>query len=240
MKGRKGSIKIPLAVISVILIVLGLVFTWRVVVYYRAIQSGDTSRLPQFSSRLSFSPDAAEKQKSGDFDRTILETTDDPMLGSDEALLTIVEFIDYECPFCKEASDTVRTMALKYGDRVKIITRDFPVLELHPNALLAAEAVGCAEEQGRYWQMHDRVFAEEPPLTRSLLDKLATQSGVDPQRYAACMANHERLQEIDEDITAGVAAGVRGTPTFYFNGQRVEGSIPEAMFEELIKGFLGG
>lgn len=230
---------IPVTVISVILIILGAVFAWRFFVYYKAIRSGDTSKLPQFSSQLSFSPDAAEKAGNGAIDRAALETSDDPSLGPDDAALTIVEFLDYECPFCKEASGTLRTMATKYGDRVRFIARDFPVLELHPNALLAAEAVGCAEEQGLYWQMHDRVFAENPPLTRSLLDQVAVQSGADREAYAACMTRHDRLEEINGDVAAGITAGVRGTPTFFFNGQRIEGSIPPAMFEELIKGFLG-
>jgi len=238
-KGRKGSSAIPVTIISVILITLGLIFVWRVFVYFQAIRSGDTSKLPQFSSQLSFSPDAAEKQAAGSTNRSVLETSDDPSIGPDNADLVIVEFMDYECPFCKKVSGTVRTLADKYSDRVKVIARDYPVLELHPQALTVAEAAGCVEEQGFYWQMHDRIFAEEPPFSRDFLDQIALQSGADREQYEECMDSNRRLEEIKEDVAAGEASGVRGTPTFYFNGQRVEGAIPLAMFEELIKGFLG-
>lgn len=240
MPERKGSTNALVAAAIVLIALFLAFFLWRTFAYYRAIRSGESIVLPQFSSSLSPDPGADERRRAVAAGRAELETGDDPALGAplEDAELVIVEFIDYECPFCKSVSGTVRTMASRYGDRARFIIRDFPVLELHPNALLAAEALGCAEEQGAFWPMHDRAFAENGDLTRAVLDRLAERSGLDRAEYEACMADHRRVAEIEADVEAARAAGVVGTPTFFFNGVRVEGAIPEPMFEEIIKGFL--
>lgn len=238
MRERGSATDKVVVVVGVVIAAAAVFMAWRIGVYYFAIRSGDVSKLPQFSSSLSFDPEAAETA-SANAERSLLETDDDPSFGAADAQLVIVEFADYECPFCQQASGIVRPVASRYADRVRVIVRDFPVNELHPNALLAAEALGCAEEQGVYWSMHDRAFANGAPLDRSTLERLAEQSGADPEEFKACMASHRRLEEVQDDIAAADAAGVRGTPTFFFNGQRVEGTIPEDMFEALVKGFLG-
>lgn len=238
MRERGGAPHVVVTVVALAGAALLGLFLWRTGVYYFAIRSGDTSKLPQFSSQLSFDPEAAESVAMK-AERSALETPDDPSFGADGAQLVIVEFVDYECPFCQQSSSVVRSVASRYADRVKVIIRDFPVLELHPNALLSAEALGCAEEQDIYWAMHDRAFAHGAPLTRDVLDGIAAQSGADMEEFSSCMASHRRLAEVEADIAAGEAAGVRGTPTFFFNGNRVEGAIPEDMFEALIKGFVG-
>jgi protein-disulfide isomerase len=123
-------------------------------------------------------------------------------------------------------------------DRVRFIVRDFPVQELHPDAVTAAEAAGCAEVQGKFWPMHDRLFGLKGQMSRPDLDRAAEASGLDMPLYAACMDLHARIDEIQADAAAGVAAGVRGTPTFFFNGQPVEGAIPREAFDALIQRFL--
>lgn len=238
MREKGAVLNVVISIVALTIGVLAILFAWRVGVYYFAIKSGDTSRLPQFSSQLSFDVGAAENP-AAQAERSLLETADDPSFGAEDAELVIVEFVDYECPFCQSASDTVRTIASRYADRVRVIVRDFPVNELHANALLSAEALGCAEEQDVYWAMHDRVYASDDSLTRDVLERLAEQSGATMSEFKSCMSSHRRLKEVEEDLATALSVGVRGTPTFFFNGQRVEGAIPEEMFEALIKGFLG-
>jgi protein-disulfide isomerase len=218
--------------VGAILAVLGLFF-WRVWTYHSAITKGETAELPQFAGAFTSSGDAAATERPAD-----LSASDDPSVGPEDAKLTVVEFLDYQCPFCMQAAATFREMATVYGDRVRFVTRDFPVADIHPEAVAAAEAAGCAQAQGKYWPMHDRLFALRGSLSRAELDRAAAQSGVDMAVFGACMDLDARLDEIQADLSAGVAAGVRGTPTFFFNGRPVEGVIPPAAFEALIKRFL--
>ena len=208
-------------------------FLWRVWTYYEIISRGEQVQLPQFGTDFTVAggPSAPIVGAS-------LATADDPAIGPEGAKLTVVEFLDYQCPFCNAVSSTFREMAALYGDRVRFIVRDFPVPDIHPEAVDAAEAAGCAEAQGKYWQMHDRLFNLRGSLAPSDLDRAAEQSGLDMAVYRACMDVDARLDEIQEDATAGFNAGVRGTPTFFFNGQPVEGAIPREAFEALIKRFL--
>lgn len=230
----------PSTVVIITIIALGLVvaFFWQVFVYVRGIKAGDIGILPQFSGLASLAPDATGSAGSGAVD---LATDDDPSLGPKDAKLTIVEFADFQCPYCKQESDVVRALAAKYSDRVRIIIRDFPIVELHPEALYAAEAAGCAEAQGKFWSMHDRLFAgQDAGFNKTAFDKMAQASGADVAKFDACLASGERLKEIKDDQNAGTAAGVRGTPTFFFNGQKVEGAVPSDIFEKLIQSFLNG
>jgi protein-disulfide isomerase len=218
--------------VGIVLALLAL-FIWRVWTYYGLISRGEAVELPQFSAQFT-----ASKAASNPAARFDLATADDPSIGPDDAKLVVVEFLDYQCPFCGQASSIFREMAATYGDRVRFIVRDFPVPELHADAVAAAEAAGCAQAQGKYWPMHARLFALKGELSRAGLDLAAEQSGVDMAVYSACMGLHARLDEIDADAVAGAEAGVRGTPTFFFNGEPVEGAIPRAAFEAIITRLL--
>lgn len=218
--------------VGVVLAALAL-FIWRVWTYYDAIAKGEAVDLPQFSAQFTASGGSAGPGTLAD-----LAASDDPSEGPADAKLVVVEFLDYQCPFSMQAASTFREMAASYGDRVRFVVRDFPVAEIHPEAVAAAEAAGCAQAQGKYWPMHDRLFALRGALTRADLDRAAAQSGLDMGVYGACMDLHARLDEIQADLTAGVEAGVRGTPSFFFNGQPVEGAIPAAAFRALIERFL--
>ena len=234
MAPRRGITSFGATMIVVLVLTLFSLFAWRVWTYKRLIESGEAVQLPQFSGQFSAAGNATAPSHAA----IDLATADDPSIGPADAKLTIVEFLDYQCPYCNEASSTFREAAATYGDRVRFIVRDFPVQELHADAVTAAEAAGCAEAQGKFWPMHDRLFALKGVMTRTDLDRAAAQSGLDMNVYAACMDLHARIDEIQADAVAGVTAGVRGTPTFFFNGLPVEGAIPREAFETLIKRFL--
>jgi protein-disulfide isomerase len=234
MVPRRGVSSVLVTVITVLALALVLAFLWRVYGYFRQIRSGVVS-LPQFSSSFSASGRLDGAAAVG----AEIATVDDPSTGPKDAKLTVVEFLDYQCPYCNQVSSTVRELTSTYGDRVRFVIRDFPVIDIHPDAAYAAEAAGCAEAQGKFWQMHDRLFALKGQLQSPDLERAAEQSGLDAAAYRTCMQTRSRVDEIEADLRAGVAAGVRGTPTFFFNGQKVEGAIPKDVFQRLIDASLG-
>lgn len=235
MESRRGMSSFAATALVGLALALAALFMWRVWKYYGQITSGKQVELPQFSGQFTASSKAPVGAPGA---HPEVATDDDPSIGPNDAKLTIVEFLDYQCPFCGQESATLREMAAAHADRVRFIIRDFPVQELHPDALASAEAAGCAEAEGKFWPMHDRLFAQKGVLTRADLDNAARQSGLDMPQFAACMDVHARLEEIQRDATDGVNDGVRGTPTFFFNGIKVEGVIPGDAFESLIARFL--
>ncbi|HJV32393.1 MAG TPA: thioredoxin domain-containing protein [Patescibacteria group bacterium] len=233
MAPRRGITSFAATLFVCLVLALLALFIWQVWTYYRQIAAGGSVELPQFSAQFTASKATARPAKLVD-----LDSIDDPSIGPADAKLVVVEFLDYQCPFCGQASSIFREAAAKHQDRVRFVVRDFPVPELHPDAFVAAEAAGCAQAQGKFWQMHDRLFALQGALTSADLDRAAKQSGLDMTVYGACMGLHARVAEIEADAAAGTAAGVRGTPTFFFNGRPVEGVIPREAFETLLTRFL--
>ncbi len=164
-----------------------------------------------------------------------------PSLGPQQAKLTVVAFIDYGCPFCRRAAGPFREAMLKYQDRVRFVVRDFPVEELHPNAIQAAQAVRCAFAQNKGWAMHDLLFTQTGDLVPADFERFAAQAGVDLTQYRRCVEAQTFSAQIQEDLADGSRAGVQGTPTYFFNGVRIQGvpqERPEAYFEFLIERFL--
>ena len=217
------------------MVVLAVYFLWHVSVYYLQIKRGEVVNLPQFSTQ---SPTTASSDSQTVYD---VATADDPSFGPPQAQakVTIVEFVDYQCPYCQEASSIVRSLSLKYQASVRFIIRDFPLSQIHPDALAAAEAAGCAEEQSKFWPMYDRLFAQNGTLARANLDQAALAAGLDSKAFDQCLDSHRRLTEIRADQADGTKAGVVGTPTFFINGRRAEGVIPQDTFEQLINAALG-
>ena len=222
-------------VITLLIIVAMAIFFWRVISFERAIQRGDLSSLPQYSSQASVLSGSVPKASDIVYD---VDKSDAPSIGPKNAGLVVVEFLDFQCPYCGDAFPIVRSMQSKYGDKVRFVARNFPLTDIHAEAMQAAEAASCADAQGKYWMMHDRLFARRGVLSRSNLDEAAQASGLDMKLYKICMDTHTKYGAIRQDISAGTAAGVRGTPTFFFNGRRIEGVIPEAPFDQIIQSML--
>jgi len=169
-----------------------------------------------------------------------LVTTDDPTLGPADAKVVVVEFADFQCPFCKQVEPTVRQLMSEYGDRVRFVFRDFPVSDAHPMAQISAEAGGCAWKQAPnvFWAFHDRVYQNQDALSRENLVQWAVLAGANQSAFEACLNSGEFTQEVQQDFNDGVALGVRATPTFFFNGRRVQGVIPETLFRKVIDSLL--
>jgi protein-disulfide isomerase len=153
--------------------------------------------------------------------------------GPAGAPIEIIEFSDFQCPFCQRANPTVDQVMKTYGDRVRFVYRHFP-LGNHPNARPAAEASQCAAEQGKFWEYHDRLFANPSKLGDADLKQHAAALGLDAGKFNACVDSHKYKAQVDADLEAGEEAGVSGTPAFFVNGRMLSGAQPFESFKRLI------
>lgn len=142
----------------------------------------------------------------------------DHALGADHAPVTVVEYGDFECPNCKNAVPAVKMLLADYASRVRVVYRHFPLEEPHPHALAAAEASEAAAQQGKFWEMHELLFANQAHLTSKHLHGYAERLGLDMARYTSEMDDHVYLQRIREQVDGGKRSRVRGTPGFFVNG----------------------
>jgi len=158
---------------------------------------------------------------------------DDPARGPVDAPVTIIEFSDYQCPYCVRAQRTIEDVVAKYRGRVRLVFRDFP-LSIHPNAVPAAIAASCARGKGKYWQMARAMFADQSKLTPPDLAHTAATLGMDSTAFRACMDAPDSRTDVDHDMADGRALGISGTPTFYVNGVMIVGAREADVFERTI------
>ena len=159
---------------------------------------------------------------------------DDPIDGPDTAEVTIVEFADFECPFCRQLSQTLRQIRRRYGDRVRVVWKDLPLTKVHPRAFQAAEAARCAFEQGKFWEYHDRLFANQRALQTPALKAYARDVGLDGERFSACLESSRHGDVVRHAISEAVGLGVTATPTTFVSGRMISGAKPFAAFAAVI------
>jgi len=158
--------------------------------------------------------------------------------GNPNAPVMLVEFSDYQCPFCGRIQSTLNDLVAKYGDKLGHTYRDFPLREIHPEAQAAAEASRCAGYQGKFWPYHDLLFANRSKLDTPALKQYARQMGLDAESFDACVASGKYAVEVAQDFEEGQRAGVSGTPAFFINGIFLNGARPAADFERIIEAEL--
>jgi len=151
--------------------------------------------------------------------------------------VTVVEFSDFQCPFCRQAQPVLAQLLSAYGDDLQLAYKHFP-LSFHLRALPAAVAAECARAQGRFWEMHDRIFDQQPALDDATLAAHAAAAGLDVASWQSCLATAEPAARVEADRAAGAAAGVRGTPTFLVNGRAVVGAVPYAQLAAAVDAAL--
>lgn len=214
-------------------------FFWRVFVYYRSIGDGSSPQTITYkSSAITRAGEAVRSLADAGTGTHDLVTNDDPSIGNLEAAVTIVEFADFGCNYSEEASYVVRAIARQFPDTVRVIYRDFPLTDINPGADLVAQAGECAQDQDLFWEFHDTVFAGDVELTAEAMFDVASVIGANEEQFANCLASGRYADEVEEDLLAGVQAGVTGTPTFFFNGVKVEGSIPFTVFNDIVHALL--
>ena len=158
--------------------------------------------------------------------REIAVDRSDPSAGNPSAPVTIVEFSDFQCPFCQRLSPTLKQVLDKYGDNVQVVWKDFPLTQIHPSAFKAAEAARCAGEQGKYWDYHDQLFARQQSLQANDLKTYASVLGLDTTKFDACLDSSRHADRVRTGIAEGTQLGIDSTPTVYINGRRLAGAQP--------------
>jgi len=160
-----------------------------------------------------------------------------PSRGPANAPVTIVAFGDFECPFCARGAATVEEVRRKHGDKVRLVFKDYP-LGFHAKAVPAAIAARCAGEQGKFWEMHDALFAGQRDLGPALYTRLAGELKLDAAKFGKCQSDPAHAAAVRKDTAAGEAAGVEGTPAFFINGVSLSGAQPAEAFEAIISAEL--
>jgi protein-disulfide isomerase len=161
------------------------------------------------------------------FDRTSLR-------GDPKAPVTIVEFADYQCPYCKQTETALNALLKKYPGQVNLAFRDFPLASIHPYAEKASEAARCAGGQGKFWEFHDALFANQAKLDEPGLNAIAQTLALDEKSFQSCLASGEYKTQVSRDQEDGRKAGISSTPGFFVNGVFLIGAQPEAAFQKLI------
>lgn len=211
----------------------------RDVVVQQVTQRKQAERFQTWVGELKTAAGAKVDVPFPDMPRIDVSVDDDPMRGSASAPVTIVQFAEYQCPYCGKANETIEQVLKDYDGKVRMVYRDYP-LSFHPRAVPAAIAANCAGEQGKYWEIHGVMMGNQRALEESDLLAYAQQVGVDIDKWQACRLDPQQQAEVMADFEAGQAVGVTGTPAFFINGIMLSGALPYEMFAQIIDKELGG
>ncbi len=159
----------------------------------------------------------------------------DHIRGPDSAAVTLVEYGDFECPFCGQAEPVVRELLESFGDDLRYVWRHLPLNDVHGSAQLAAEAVEAAAAQGSFWEMYDAFLGHQDALTPRDIDRIAHELNLDTDRFWSEMRRHEYAPRVAEDVASADASGVSGTPTFFINGRRHQGAYDVATLTAAVR-----
>jgi len=170
-----------------------------------------------------------------------IDVTNDPVLGSDDAPVTIIEFSDFDCPFCTRfASQTAPVLRRNYGDRLRWIFVNLPLTSIHPRAYDAALGGECAHDQDKFWEWYDAMFSGRFDSSRDGLREAAGHIGLDGDRFAQCLDEADFASEVAADLREAQKYYILGTPTFFINDRRLEGAQPPEAFAAVIDSILSG
>jgi protein-disulfide isomerase len=219
--------------------------------YYLAVKSQTTLPFDQIKSQVNqllknAEVEQAREQYAGSLrDKTevsillqppVVQVDYDPgrVKGNADAPITIVEFADFQCPFCSSVQPILHDVLAKYKGKVKLAYLDFPLSPIHPQAERAAEASRCALASGKYWEMHDAMFADQSKLDETTLVKTAASLGIDQNSFESCLKSGKYKAVVQQDVQTGSQAGVNATPTFLINGEFLSGVRSDADFTKII------
>lgn len=164
---------------------------------------------------------------------------EDPVRGEKGAQLAIIAFTDFDCMHCKLALPTIERLLMEYKGKVRFVFKNFPRTLKHPDAALAHEAALCAKEQGKFWEYHDLLFANQKQLKKGNLIKLAKEAGLDAGRFKFCLESGINTSKVFQDVKEGFDLGVRRVPTFFVGSKRLEGNVAYEEFKAAIEEELG-
>lgn len=218
-------------IFSALVVLYALWFTFAVVSSVRDIKAGRLRAIGDFTDQLTTSKRATAAPADG---KAELVRPWNPVHGDPQAAITIIEFGDYQCPFTFKEFPIIRSFMGRIPG-VKFVYRDFPLIDIHPNAVRAAHAAACARDQGEFWKYHDQLFLHQQELGDDKLGQYAQRIGLDQKKFDVCMKEQKHIKEIERDYQDGLALGVRGTPTFFVQGIRVQGAVPQGAWIEIFR-----
>ncbi|KKQ27808.1 MAG: DSBA oxidoreductase family protein [Candidatus Magasanikbacteria bacterium GW2011_GWC2_37_14] len=226
-----GFLFLGLIVVVVLLVFLGFFAYYAVTIKY-----GDATGLSEQFSTQKFSVNknadvTAGLEKIDDINKYIHDFN--PVLGNINSPVTVVAFVDFECPYSQEAFLGFNNLIKKYEPVIKVVFKHLPLTDLHPNALNASLAGACANTQNKFWPYYNNLFTNKDLTTEGLL-KQAVSLGLNDIDFTNCFNNKITLDDVNIDLTDAVALGVRGTPTYFVNGVKLEGVIDEATWDKII------
>lgn len=231
---KKSSMLIAACVI-VLVIAFGGALVWRTWYFYKLVKTGADAQLARAGgftasprARNSVVPSVGNNQ---------LARLGAPEFGALKSNITIVQFADFECPFSRDTHSTIREFMAIHAKDMRFVFRHFPIAELHPHALKASEAASCANDQGKFWAYYDKLFQNQTQLEDADLKRYAKEAGLASVPFDECLDSGVHYKEVMQDYQDGVRAGVRGTPTFFVNGQKVEGVISLPEWEKVLTYF---
>jgi protein-disulfide isomerase len=184
----------------------------------------------------------AELKKSGPAIRVVMDAPrtaltinpDDPSEGKADAPVTVVEFSDFQCPFCGRVWPTLKQLRMKYGDKMRLVWKDFPLTQIHPQAFVAAQAGNCAREQGKFWEYHDKMFGNQSALQPANLKQYAADLSLDTAKFNQCLDSSKYEARVQTALGVGGQLGITSTPTVYVNGRMINGAQPIEVFQSVI------
>lgn len=222
-------------IVIVVVMAFGLGALWSKIQTLEKRQTGQSS--PPASGTSQPNPAITEEQF-----RQLVATGNPPILGNQNAKVTMVEFVDFQCPFCKRfADETFSQIKREYIDtgKVKFVFRHLPLRAIHPFAAKAGEAVECSREQGKFWEMHDVIFANQSAIAVADLKQYALRLGLAPAQFDSCLDSQRYQERVSDDEQLASSVGASGTPAFFVNGKLISGALPFESFKGVIDGELG-
>lgn len=159
-----------------------------------------------------------------------------PALGSSGAAVEVVEFSDFQCPYCRQFAPNLKRVKEEFGDKVRVVYRQYPIASIHPFAFKASEASLCAHDQGKFWELHDMMFSEQEKLAVADLKDKARRAGVDQKKFDGCLDSGKYVEQVQADLAEGLRIGVSGTPAVYVNGIQLDGgAVPYETLAQAIR-----
>ncbi len=177
--------------------------------------------------------DSMNDKVQGERVRVTYDPEKDPNKGAAQPLVTIVEFSDFQCPYCSRLAKTLDEVAAAYPEDVRLVFKQFP-LPMHKDAMLGAQAALAAGNQGKYWEMHDKLFANQRAMSRADIEKYAQEIGLDMAKFKKDLEDEATKKKVQEDMAQGKKFGVRSTPTFFVNGKMQRGALPADAIKKMI------
>lgn len=232
MEHIEKKLKLLTVLISLTLLLSLLTFATSIIISFRLADGGTPSGI-QPTTDPTVDP-------TGNTAKIDVDITGAPVKGDKNAPVTIIEFSDFECPFCgRYFSQTYPSVMENYVDtgKVKYVFKHFP-LNFHASAQKASEAAECADDQGKFWEYHDVLFANQQALSISNLKQYASDLDLDTAEFNSCLDSGKHAAKVKQDLADGQAAGVSGTPSFFVNGQKLVGAQPYSAFEQAIEAAL--